>query len=124
MPEASSLWLKRTKDLDLEIDFSAFDEAEEEEYYDPEEDENLVLDKPLEDLLLEFGYRIQPTECHNQLLHYMEEYKIHVEKYMKKKNRAAGRRARKALLNIFHLSRARRIEILERTKQLKPGEWR
>lgn len=49
------------------------------------------------------------------------EYNENIHKFEQKDNRAAGVRARKNLLELFHLCRARRAEILERTKQI--GNW-
>ena len=68
-------------------------------------------DDYLDKLIASFEYCVQPTEVHNE---FMEEFRAYVqenEKFMKKFNASAGKRARKHLLNIFHLARARRKEI-------------
>lgn len=65
----------------------------------------------VDDLIREFTYRVQPTPCHQELLDEIKAYYEENEKFMKRWNFAAGRRARKHLNNIFHLVRARRAEI-------------
>lgn len=60
-----------------------------------------------------FKYRVQPTECHQQLLDEITAYYEENEKFMKRWNFSAGRRARKHLQNIWHLVRARRYEIAD-----------
>ena len=62
-------------------------------------------------LVKEFTYCVQPTPCHEELLKEIKAYYEQNEKFMKKWNFSAGRRARKHLLNIFHLVRERRGEI-------------
>lgn len=59
-----------------------------------------------------FSYKIRPTDVHKEMLLQMAIYIMENEKYMKKKNKEAARRARKALLKIFHLVRARRMEMM------------
>lgn len=71
-----------------------------------------------------FKYRVQPTEVHQEILNKMQIYYQENEKFMKHKNRAAGKRARKALLELFHLVRARRAEIQETVNKFEYGEWR
>jgi hypothetical protein len=71
-----------------------------------------------------FKYRVQPTEVHNELMEKVTYYYQENEKFMKYKNRAAGKRARKALLEIFHLVRARRAEIQDTVNKFEYGEWR
>ena len=46
------------------------------------------------------------------------EYNENIHKFETKDSKAAGRRARANLLELFHLCRARRKEILERSKTL------
>lgn len=62
-------------------------------------------------LIEEFTYCVQPTECHKKLLDEIKLYHQENEKFMKRWNKEAGKRARKHLLNIFHLVRERRGEI-------------
>lgn len=81
---------------------------------DPEafEGDEVIEYPPLEVLKEMFKYQIRPTSVHKEILEQMEIYVRENEKFMKKKNRKAARRARKALLNLFHLVRARRMEML------------
>jgi hypothetical protein len=65
----------------------------------------------VEALAKEFKYCVQPTDCHQDILDEMKAYYEENEKFMKRWNFAAGRRARKHLLNIYHLVRERRGEI-------------
>lgn len=80
-----------------------------EEYWDDEP----VIEGTVEELLEEFKYLVAPTPSHRRLLELFGEYYEHNEKMMLKKNRAAGRRARKALLEIQKLTFDRRKEMLE-----------
>lgn len=64
-------------------------------------------------LVKEFTYRVQPTPCHEELLEEIKAYYKENEKFMKKWNFTAGRRARKHLQNIWHLVRSRRAEIAD-----------
>lgn len=92
-----------------------------------EDDEDLgppVIEPPVEELIEEFSYRIRPTHNHKHMLELFAAYVYENEKYMKKKNRSAGKRARKHLLEIFHLCRARRREIQDGINSLAPFEWR
>jgi hypothetical protein len=76
-----------------------------------EGDEEIIY--PEYEILKEmFKYKIRPTDTHREIINQMELYILENEKFMKKKNRKAARRARKALLNLFHLVRARRAEML------------
>lgn len=59
-----------------------------------------------------FSYKIRPTDTHREIIKQVELYLMENEKFMKRKNKKAARRARKALLNLFHLVRARRAEML------------
>jgi len=120
MTDAAADWLNKH----YEIDFKSFDDDDEE---DDDEDIDLGFAKKepsVDELIEEFTFKIRPTEVHRRILFHAQQYEIHNDKYMRKKNRAAGRRARKHLLALFHLARARRLEILDRIKSLKPGEWR
>tara|TARA_R110000868_G_scaffold123968_2_gene327933 strand:- start:5682 stop:5936 length:255 start_codon:yes stop_codon:yes gene_type:complete len=58
-----------------------------------------------------FKYCVQPTDCHHELMDEIKLYFQENEKFMKRWNFSAGRRARKHLNNIFHLVRDRRAEI-------------
>ena len=49
----------------------------------------------------------------------LAEYNENIHKFETKDSRRAGVRARNNLLELFHLCRARRKEILERSKELK-----
>ena len=60
-----------------------------------------------------FKYCVQPTDCHRELLNEIKAYYEENEKFMKRWNFSAGRRARKHLQNIWHLVRARRAEIAD-----------
>lgn len=82
---------------------------------DPEafEGDDIIEYPPYEVLKELFSYKIRPTDTHREILAQIEIYVTENEKFMKKKNRKAARRARKALLNLFHLVRARRLEMLE-----------
>lgn len=64
-------------------------------------------------LVKEFTYRVQPTDCHEELMSELKAYYQENEKFMKRWNNSAGVRARKHLLNIYHLVRARRGEIAD-----------
>ena len=76
-----------------------------------EDDEEIIW--PDVDTLKEmFKYQIRPTETHREILKQMEIYVRDNEKFMRKRNKYAGIRARVALLKIYHLVRARRKEIL------------
>lgn len=59
----------------------------------------------------QFKYCVQPTPCHDQLMKEIQAYHEENEKFMKRWNTSAGRRARKHLMNIWHLVRQRRGEI-------------
>jgi|Laugrespbdmm15dd_1035085.scaffolds.fasta_scaffold02904_6 hypothetical protein len=70
-----------------------------------------IKDAPVEDLIEEFKYKIKPTQTHRDLLEAIEAYYKENENFMKKHNFEAGKRARKHLLNVWHLVRERRMEI-------------
>lgn len=82
---------------------------------DPEafEGDEVIIYPPYEVLKKRFSYKIQPTEIHQQILDQITLYVLENEKFMKRKNKKAARRARKALLKLFHLVRVRRKEMLE-----------
>lgn len=81
---------------------------------DPEafEGDEVIEYPPYEVLKEMFKYQIRPTPTHKEILKQFERYIMENEKYMKKRNKEAARRARKALLELFHLVRARRMEML------------
>lgn len=81
---------------------------------DPEafEGDEVLVYADYETLKEMFSYKIRPTDTHKEIIHQMALYMMENEKFMKKKNRKAARRARKALLTLFHLVRARRAEML------------
>ena len=81
-----------------------------------EDDDTVVIEPPLEELIEEFRYRIPSTDTHKEIMKQMELYYSNNELFQKNKNRRAGRRARRALLELFHLVRRRRIEMLETYK--------
>ena len=60
------------------------------------------------------------TDTHNQIIDNFNAYIEENEKFAEKNNKAAGTRARKALLEIKKLCGTRRQEIIE---QRKAGEW-
>tara|TARA_R110000796_G_scaffold25708_2_gene72217 strand:+ start:597 stop:833 length:237 start_codon:yes stop_codon:yes gene_type:complete len=64
-------------------------------------------------LIEEFSYCVPPTICHKELMDEIKSYYEENEKFMKRWNATAGRRARKHLLNIYHLVRQRRGEICD-----------
>ena len=76
-------------------------------------DDTVIIEPSLEDLIEEFRYKIPSTDAHKEILQQMEIYYKNNEKFQKNKNREAARRARKALLRLFHLVRQRRMEMLE-----------
>lgn len=78
-----------------------------------EDDDTVIVEPPLEDLIEEFRYKIPSTDAHKEILQQMDIYYRNNEQFQKKKNREAARRARKALLKLFHLVRQRRMEMLE-----------
>ena len=70
-----------------------------------------IIEPPVEDLIEEFKYKVKPTQVHKDMLLHIEGYYKENEKFMKKHNAEAGKRARKHLLAIWRLSRFRRAEI-------------
>ena len=80
------------------------------------------IESSVDDLIAEFKYKIKPTDVHQQLLDEITAFYKETEKLMTKKNCAAGRRARKHLLNAYHLCRARRKEIIETIYKIERGE--
>jgi len=78
-----------------------------------EDDDTVVIEPPLEDLIEEFRYKIPSTDIHKEILKQIDIYYTNNEIFQKKRHRTAARRARTALLKLFHLVRARRIEMLE-----------
>lgn len=78
-----------------------------------EDDNEVCIEPSLEELIEEFGYKVRPTSTHKEILKQIEIYYTENEKFQKKENRAAARRARRALLKLFHLVRERRIEMLD-----------
>lgn len=82
---------------------------------DPEafEGDDVILYPDYSTLKEMFSYQIRPTALHKEIIYQMAVYMMENEKFMRKKNRKAARRARRALLNLFHLVRARRAEMLE-----------
>lgn len=82
-----------------------------------EDDDEIFIEPSVEELIEEFGYKVRPTTTHKEILKQIEIYYMENEKFQKKQNRAAARRARTALLKLFHLTRQRRIEMLNIYKQ-------
>lgn len=82
-----------------------------------------VHEPPVEDLVKEFKYRVKPTPVHERVLELASIYYKNNEQFMLKKNRAAGKRARDALLELRHLCRTRRIEIQKTIKSFQKGEF-
>lgn len=77
------------------------------------EGDEVIIYEDYETLKEMFSHQIRPTSIHKEILTKMEIYVRENEKFMKKKNVLAARRARRALLELFHLVRARRREMLE-----------
>ncbi len=82
-----------------------------------------VIEPPVEDLVNEFKYRVKRTPVHMRILELAKIYYENNEKFMIKKNRAAGRRAREALLELRDLCRKRRIEISTTINSFEKGEF-
>jgi hypothetical protein len=72
-----------------------------------------TFEPPVKDLIEEFKYKVKPTNTHKEILKVMETYWKENEKFMTKHNLEAGRRARKALLQLYDLSKQRRLEIAD-----------
>lgn len=53
----------------------------------------------------------------------LSEYNTNIHKFEQKDSMRAGVRARNNLLELFHLCRKRRKEILERKKEIKERLW-
>ena len=77
------------------------------------EGDEVIIYEDYETLKEMFSYEIRPTALHKEIIMKMSIYLMENEKFMKKKNRKAARRARRALLELFHLVRARRKEMLD-----------
>jgi len=75
------------------------------------EDDEVIIYPDVETLKEMFSYKIRPTHIHRHILAQMEIYVRENEKFMKRKNKSAALRAKKALQNITHLVKARRKEI-------------
>lgn len=71
------------------------------------------------DFAREFMYKVQPTDIHDELLEEMSAYHRENEKWMKKQNDAAAKRARAHLNRAWHLCRQRRLEIMDERKESK-----
>jgi hypothetical protein len=71
------------------------------------------MEPPTKDLIEEFKYKVKPTQTHKEFLKVIETYWKENEKFMTKHNLEAGRRARKALLQLYELSKQRRLEIAD-----------
>ncbi len=86
---------------------------------DPEafEGDEVIIYPDYDTLKEMFSYKIRPTDTHKEIIFQMAVYMMENEKFMKRKNKKAARRARKALLRLFHLVRARRAEMLEVYKE-------
>lgn len=80
------------------------------------EGDEVITYEDFETLKEMFSYQIRPTDVHKEIIKQMAIYMMENEKFMKRKNRRAARRARQALLKLFHLVRARRAEMLETYK--------
>lgn len=75
------------------------------------------MEPSVEDLIKEFKYKIQPSDIHEQLLREMSAYYKENEKWLTKRNVSAAKRARKHLMNAWHLCRDRRFEIMDERKE-------
>lgn len=77
------------------------------------EGDEVIIYEDYETLKEMFSYQIRPTDTHREIIKQMEIYIRDNEKFQKNKNLAAARRARRALLTLFHLVRQRRREMVE-----------
>jgi hypothetical protein len=82
-----------------------------------------VIEPPVEELVKEFKYRVKRTPVHFRVLELAKTYYENNEKFMIKKNRAAAKRARDALLELRELCRTRRIEIQTELNTWEKGEF-
>lgn len=82
-----------------------------------------VFEPPVEDLVTEFKYRVKPTDVHKRILELATLYYENNEKFMIKKTKAAGVRARAALHELRTLCRTRRIEIQKEVNSWEKGEF-
>lgn len=62
-----------------------------------------------------------PTE--KRIRELCEAYYTNIHAFETKDNKAAGKRARQNLIELYHLCRVRRKEILARQKQILPIKW-
>lgn len=74
--------------------------------------DEVIIYEDVETLKEMFRYKIRPNNTHKEIIRQMQIYLDENEKFMKRKNKQAARRARIALLELFHLVRTRRIEML------------
>lgn len=109
MTVSTDYWLKRY----VGIEFGVIDEEQEDQ-----EEDLTVIDRELDEILKNLDKCLKPTDVVNRLEHHWQEYWRLEQKYMKYARKTDGVRARKHLLVIFHLVRARRMEILQQNKQL------
>lgn len=88
--------------------------------------DEVLLYPDYETLKLQFSRKIQPTPIHDLLMQQIGLYVNENEKFQNKRNAEAARRARIALLNIYHLTRARRQEIMtiKNNPQFKDKDFR
>jgi len=63
-----------------------------------------------------YPYWVEGTE--EEIRQVLEDYNSNIQKFETKHSKRAGIRARKNLLQLFHLCRLRRKEISERSKEL------
>jgi len=75
--------------------------------------------KTAEEFEYEFKYKTFPSEIHKQLLEEISLYYKENEKWLTKHNVSAAKRARKHLMNAWHLCRDRRFEIMDERKELE-----
>lgn len=78
-----------------------------------------VWEPDVEVLVEEFKYKIKPTDTHKRFMQLADEYWKNNEKFMKKANITAGIRARKCLIELFHICRQRRAEISESSHEIR-----
>lgn len=76
------------------------------------EGDEVIIYEDYETLKEMFSYKIRPNNTHKEIVKQISIYMQENEKFMKRKNKKAARRARIALLELFHLVRARRMEML------------
>ena len=110
MTDSTEYWIKKY----VGIEFGVIDEEQEDQ-----EEDFTVIDRSIDEILKNLDKQIKPTDVVELLKHHFEEYSKYELRYMQKARHIDGVRARRHLLVLFHLCRARRMEILKHNKKLK-----